>query len=200
VATETKAGPAPATYNDLVDKAQARASERLGKLATDYREGRIKYEPFVAAFKAELTESVRLGHKLGIAQAKRVYPPWSYSITSAERAAADNIVGKQLDYFLGFRGDIRKLEALGPLSTAIDARAAMYGGSVRWAAEEAKIQTDGDKLLVWIRHAGDSCVTCIANDGKKQTARQWKEGGVWPGHATACLTNCRCSLDPVEAT
>jgi hypothetical protein len=191
--------PRRVDYSAELDALCERYRGLMEGLAKDFREGKIDYNVWVQASKDRIAESVRASYKLGLAEGKGIYPPWSVTLTAQERMAADRLVGKQFDYLLKFREDVQRARAAGePLTTALDARAALYGGAGVDSFNAAKIAVEGARPLRWNRHAEDSCETCLRLAGTVKTADEWKRGGVWPGHGTACVSNCRCDLGPAE--
>ena len=191
--------PKRVDYGPELDALRERYRSLMEGLAKDFRGGKIGYEQWVQGSKDRIAENVRTSYKLGLAEGKGLYPPWSVTLTAQERMTADRLVGKQFDYLLKFREDVQKLRAAGePLTTAVDARAALYGGAGIDSFNAAKLAVEGGRRLRWDRHAQDSCETCLRMAGAVKTADEWKKGGVWPGHQTQCLSNCCCDLGPAE--
>lgn len=185
------------SYADTVAEIRAQSEAAMRDLARQYREGAIDHRAWVRQMTTGIGQATRLGYKLGLAQATGV-DPWHYS-TARERAAADKLVGQQLDYFRRFEEQVRRdVRAGKTLTEALDSRAGMYSGAVASAFSETELREGAEQSLTWVRHKHDSCSTCLAMDGQTKARSEWVAGGVWPAHGTQCLSRCGCTLSPAE--
>lgn len=165
-------------------------------LSAQFRAGEMARGGWSFASKAKIQRHTLDGYRLGLAEARGVAPS-KIRLDVVNRKAASKLVAEQWNYFKDFDGKVKADVAAGKaLTSAIDARAAKYGGAARSASEAAKIEERGETKLRWVRHKEDSCKTCLANEGRVKTGAAWDAGGVWPSHDVECDGNCGCELRP----
>ena len=172
--------------------------DEMGKWAEQLRTGQTNLDKWSKNSRALIIRYTMDGYSLGVAQAKGI-PPSKVKLTQEERKAGLEAVREQLDYFKDFAAKVKADLAAGKaLTTGLDARSRLYGGSLIGASHQARVASGGDMKLRWVRHKNDSCETCLGNENKVKTAKEWQAGGVLPGRNTACKGNCGCSLDEVR--
>ncbi len=134
------------------------------------------------------------GYRLGVAQARGIVPS-KVKLTKEQRRGVVDVMRDQERYFGEFEAKVLSQWDVGEaFTTAVDARAGLYSGTVRSASMQAQAETLAGVPLQWVRHKQDSCETCLANEGKVRTGAAWQAGGVLPAHGTKCNGNCGCSL------
>lgn len=184
-------------YAKKVDEIRSSLEDRLGQLAADLREGRIDHSKWSLESKRAIIGHQGAAYELGVAQATGVAPS-KVKLTADQRRQVIAGDEEQSKYWAQFAGEVKaKMTAGEELTTAVDARAKQYAGSVRSAVNKAMIDQEGSRKLRWVRHKSDSCETCLNMDGRVKTAKEWEQGGIWPARQTKCDGNCGCSLASV---
>ena len=170
----------------------------MGRLAERLRAGEIDFAKWSYDSRVAIVRYTMDGHRLGIAKATGVAPS-QVKMTTGQRKVAIGVIEEQHKYFAKFAGEVRdQLKQGQELTTGLDSRARMYGGSVRSASAGAALAEKPEQRLRWVRFAGDSCETCIRHGGEVRTGKEWKELDVWPAHNVVCLSNCRCTFSAAE--
>lgn len=184
----------PYDYEGKIQERQTQFRADMRDLAQQLREGQISQAAWQQRSREKILVNTLDGYRLGVAQTQGL-PPSKVKLTPTQRKQANEAIGEQYKYFAEFGKTVKgKLDAGDELTSAIDARANLYGGSVRSASSQAQLDEQGEKKLRWVRNKNDSCETCLGNEGKVKTAKEWKEGGVWPSRGTKCNGQCGCSL------
>lgn len=191
-------GPRGIDYEKAITKATDEFRGRMQNLAEQLREGSITHDAWVYRSKVEISGHVASGYRLGVAQAKGVAPS-KVKLSNEQRTKMNEQVKSQYKYFNKFAKDVDgKLAAGEELTTAVDARARLYGGAVRSTAAHGQMNESGDRAMRWVRHKDDSCPTCLEMDGQVMSANAWLDGGVLPSSGTDCDGNCGCALQPAD--
>jgi hypothetical protein len=177
---------------------QAVFQGKMRELAAEMRSGAITVDQWYYRSQVVVQDHVLDGYRLGLAKSRGVAPN-QVRLTADERKAANAQIIAQYGYLAKFRDAVKARIAVGKaLTMFVIARAALYGGGMRDAFGAASLGDAPEERLTWVRHATDSCDTCLMNDGQTKTAAEWQAGGVWPAHGTDCRSNCLCSLDAAE--
>lgn len=188
----------PYGYDAKMEERAEQFRAEMSDLARRLREGEINIRTWEQRSRERILVNTADAYRLGVAKAQNV-PPTKVRLSTEQRRAAVDAAQNQLDYFAKFAREVRaKQDAGQELTTGLDARAIMYGGSVRGTLNEAWLgEGDPEESLRWVRAKSDSCETCLRMDGKTKSAQEWLDGGILPGQNTRCKTNCGCKLQPV---
>lgn len=189
----------PYNYGKKLDEMAGALEDRLGQLAADLREGRIKQSQWSLDSRRAIIGHQGAAYELGIAQAKGIAPS-KVKLTPDQRRQVIAGAEEQNKYWAKFGEKVKGQLADGrELTTALDARAKLYAGSVRSAVSKAKLDEQESKKMRWVRYPGDSCDTCLQHGGEVRTGKEWRELDVWPAHQVTCRGNCRCLLEEVKS-
>ena len=185
----------PYPYERKVAERVADFQGKMRGLAEKMRSGDLSYKDWVYRSRLAISGHVLDGAVLGAARSQGVAPS-KVKMTVGDRRGMLQATTEQWRYFNKFAATVTAAKAAGTeLTSAVDARAELYGGAIRGAYNSVYLAASAEQLpLRWVRHAMDSCATCIANEGRVATPAEWEGGGVWPAHGTLCDGRCRCEL------
>lgn len=168
---------------DGVDRVADLASRRLGDLTARFRAGEIT----ALQWQSEMLATVKQAH---IASALAAYGGRD-AMTPARWGTVGQIVRREYAYARAFAADV--LSGRQRQNGRMDARARLYGQSIRGTYENIRRREVASAGLRWernVRHASESCRQCVGASGQG-----WVPIGTLPpvGQRT-CRGNCRCTL------
>ena len=196
VLSETLQFARPFDYAAKLEKMTAEYRDKMADLAERLRNKEIEFGKWSYDSRVHILRYTQDGYRLGVAEALGI-PPSKVKLTQEQRREANAAVAEQYKYFAEFAKDVKARQKAGDLTTYVDSRSNLYGGSLKSAFQRARLKEQGEKQLRWKRHKSDSCPTCLENEGKVKKASEWYGGAVWPSHGTKCDGNCGCNLDAV---
>lgn len=127
-------------------------------------------------------------------------------ITPEEREALDHMKIEERQYIFPFGLDIEAADkasgaALEPHLKRVELWVKRYNN----LRNQAKQMAQNDPLLEWVRHAEESCTSCIKLSGQRRRSSSWTRFGVRPqSPGLECMCGaggvdvCKCEFVPAE--
>lgn len=161
--------------------------------------GRIDMDLFID----QMNTTLNLGYRDAWYEGAKQCGVMPDELTANEILEIRSEVVKDYGFIFGFAEHIEQnSRANGKLLRTLAPRANLWKNRYTAVRDRAMTLACGDQKLKWIRHASDSCVTCLALDGKVYRASVWRANDVRPQHPSklACMRGaggvpvCRCEF------
>jgi hypothetical protein len=180
-----------AAQRKLLSLRQGLFNEAVGGLANQLRAGEISLIDWQSAMKREIKDLHVTAAVIGNGGEWNTMTPSMWGKVGARTKGQYRYLGR-------FADDIAKQvgEEQG-LTSAINARAKMYGGAADGTFNKISQSIEIEKgrtEVIWVLTAAEHCVNCVELAGKGWMPIE-ELGDITPGSgATQCLTNCKCFL------
>lgn len=166
-------------WADLIHKASAadQYKRAIRGAVRGYWSGQTNFVGFYDTMELAITRMFMLAWMEG-ARACGVRPD---EMTRAERLVVRRYAQDEFAFIQNFADDIeagskRNKGKLAPLMKRVD----LWIARLRGISEHAKTIACKDKKLKWVRHADDSCSSCLKLDGKVYRASTWAKYDLHP--------------------